>query len=47
MICTSIGKRGMYINCKHLDYIFHYSCKLEYKNDTFIHAPTLSWEEVK
>ena len=44
---TSIGKRGMYINCKHLYYIFRYLCKLDYKKDTFIHAPTLSWDEVK
>ena len=41
-----IGKHGMYINCKHLYYIFCYLCKLDYKNDTFI-APTLSWDEVK
>jgi hypothetical protein len=44
---TSIGKRGMYINCKHLYYIFRYFCKLDYKTDTFIHAPTLSLDEVK
>ena len=44
---TSIGKRSMYINCKHLYYIFGYLCKLKYKNDTFIYAPTLSWDEVK
>lgn len=44
---TSIGKRGMYVNCKHLYYIFRYFCKLDYKIDTFIHAPTLSLDEVK
>ena len=44
---TSIGKHGMYINSKHLYYILHYLCKLDYKKDTFIHAPTLNWDEVK
>ena len=44
---ASIGKRGMYINCKHLYYIFRCLCKLDYKKDTFIHAPTLNWDEVK
>ena len=44
---TSIGKCGMYINCKYLYYIFHYLCKLDYKKVTFIHAPTFSSDEVK
>ena len=44
---TSIGKRGMYINCKYLHYIFRYLCKLDYKKDTFIHSFTLNWDEVK
>ena len=28
---TSIGKCGMYINCKNFYYIFKYLCKLDYK----------------
>jgi hypothetical protein len=44
---TSMEKRSMYIYCKYLYYIFRYLCKLDYKKNTFIHAPTLNWDEVK
>ena len=44
---TFIGQRGMYINCKHVYYIFCYLCKLNYEKDTFIYTLTLSWDEVK
>jgi hypothetical protein len=44
---TSIGNCGMYINYKHLHYIFQYLCKLDYKKYTFIHVPPLSWDEIK
>ena len=44
---TSIGKHGMYLNCKYLYYIFYYLCKLDYKKITFMHALTFNWDEVK
>jgi len=47
MTSSAIGRRGMYVNCKHLYYVFRFLCKLDYKVDTFIHAPTLSMDEVQ
>ena len=44
---TSIGKRGMYINCKYFYYIFYYSCKLDCdshrpdKVNNYIHHPNI------
>ena len=46
LICR--WKAGLpYVNSKHLYYIFRFFCKLDYKVNTFIHAPTLSLDEVK
>ena len=47
MNSAAVGRRGQYVNCKHLYYIFRFFCKLDYKVDTYIHAPTLSLDEVK
>ena len=47
MNSSAIGRRGQYVNCKHLYYIFRFLCQLDYKADMFIHAPTLSLDEVK
>jgi len=44
---TSIGKRGMYKDCKYLYYIFRYLSKSDYKKDMFIHSPTLNLDEIK
>jgi len=46
MVFVSIGKRGKYINCKHLYYIFCYLCKVDFKKDKFIHAPSFNMDEV-
>ena len=46
MASASLGKRGKYVNCKHLYYIFRYLCKVDLKKDKFIHAPSLSMDEV-
>ena len=46
MLSTSIGKRGKYVNCKHLYYIFYYLCKVDFRKEKFIHAPSLSMDEV-
>ena len=46
MVSASIGKRGKYVNCKHLYYIFRYLCKVDANKDKFIHAPSLSMDEV-
>jgi hypothetical protein len=47
MDVASIGKRGQYINCKHLYYIFRYFCKMNCEDDKFIHSPSFSFNEVK
>jgi hypothetical protein len=47
MVVASIGKRGQYVNCKHLYYIFRYFCKMNYEDDKFIHFPSFSFNEVK
>jgi hypothetical protein len=47
MAMASFGKRGQYINCKHLYYIFCYFCKMNCEGDKFIHSPSFSFNEVK
>ena len=42
-----LGKRGIWANCKHLYFIFTVICNLQPASDVFIHAPTLSFNEVK
>ena len=44
---SSVGKRGAYVNCKHIYYVFRFFCKLDFDNDKFMHAPTLSFDETK
>jgi hypothetical protein len=44
MVEASIGKRGPYVNCKHL---FCYSCMMNCENDKFIHSPSFSFNEVE
>ena len=46
MISGALGKRLQWIYCKHVYYIFHYICKMDYKVDTFMHAPSYSYNEV-
>ena len=46
MISAALGKRGQWVNCKHIYYIFRYVCKMDYKEDTFLHAPSFSYNEV-
>jgi hypothetical protein len=47
MAVASIGKRGQYMNCKHLYYIYRFICKADVQKDSFVHAPSLSFNEVK
>lgn len=46
MSTTSLGKKGKWVNCKHLYYLLRYYCKLDYTRDAFMHAPTWSYREV-
>jgi hypothetical protein len=46
MAVASIGKRGQYVNCKHLYYIFCYFCKMNCEGDKFIHSPSFSFNQV-
>lgn len=40
------GKRGQWVSCKHMYYMFKYLCKVEYALDKFIHAPTFNYNKV-
>ena len=42
----SLGKKGKWVYCKHLYYVFRFLCKVDYGSDKFIHAPTYSYNEV-
>ena len=46
MMSGALGKRLQWIYCKHMYYIFCYICKMDYKVDTFMHAPSYSYNEV-
>ena len=46
MMSGALGKRLQWIYCKHVYYIFRYLCKMDYKVDTFVHAPNYSYNEV-
>lgn len=39
--------RGLWYNCKHLCYIFRMVCGMQLPEDLFVHAPTLSFNEIK
>ena len=47
MATKAIGKRGQWANCKHLYYFFIVICGLDSDLDTFIHAASFSFNEVK
>ena len=47
MATQAIGKRGQWANCKHLYYLFTVVCGLDSDSDTFIHAASFSFNEVK
>ena len=47
MSVKSLGKRPPWVPCKHLYYIYNAICNLEMHRDSYIHAPTLSFNEVK
>ena len=46
MMSGALGKRLQWIYCKHVYYNFRYICKMDYKVDTFMHAPSSSYIEV-
>ena len=47
MILKSLGGHGQWAYCKHMYFIFTVVCGLERKVETFIHAPSFSFNEVK
>ena len=47
MILKSLGGRGQWAYCKHMYFIFTVVCGLEGKVETFIHAPSFSFNKVK
>ena len=46
MMSGALGKWLQWIYCKHVYYILWYLCKMDYKMDTFMHAPSYSYNEV-
>ena len=43
----TLGKRCCWVYCKHLYFIFYVTCNLDQYQDTYIHAPSLIFNEVK
>lgn len=46
LLSSSIRKKGKYVSCKLLHFIFTKKMFCDLKVDIFIHQPTLSWNEV-
>ena len=46
MSSQALGKKGKWVYCKHLYYVFRFLCKVDYESDKFIHAPTYMQNEV-
>ena len=47
MATKALGKRGQWANCKHMYYLFTVVCGLHSETDTFMHAASFSFNEVK
>ena len=46
MMSGALRKRLQWIYCKHVYYILWYLYKMDYKVDTFMHAPSYSYNKV-
>ena len=47
MSSYALWKKGKWVYCKHLYYVFKFSMQpMNYDNDKFIHAPTYTHNEV-
>ena len=46
ILALAVGKKGQWVSCKHLYYVFKYLCKVDCATDKFIHAPTFSYIDV-
>ena len=46
MSSQALGKKGRWVYCKHLYYVFRFLCKVNYESDKFIHASTYTYNEV-
>ena len=46
MLSLAVGKKGQWVLCKHLYYMFKYLYKDDYANDKYIHAWTYNYNEV-
>ena len=45
ILSFEVGKRGQWVSCKHLYYVFKYLCKVDYATDKFFHVLTFSYNE--
>ena len=43
----ALGRRKAWMNCKHLYYVYRFHCRANAKDDKFIQAPSLSFNEVQ
>jgi hypothetical protein len=46
MSFQSLEKKGKWVYCKHLYYVFRVLCKVDYDSDKCIHAPTYFYNKV-
>ena len=46
MKSKTLEKKDQQRYCKHVYYIFQYFCKINYKVDVFMHAPSFNYNEV-
>jgi len=46
MSSHALGKKGKWVYCKHLYYVFRFLCNVDYESDKFIHASTYTYNEV-
>jgi hypothetical protein len=42
----ALEKKRKYVYCKHFYYVFRFLCKVDYKSDKYIDAPTCTYNEV-
>ena len=47
MSSGALGRRKAWVNCKHLYYVYRFYCKANAEDDKFIHASSLSFNEVQ
>ena len=47
MSTGALGKRKPWVNCKHMYYVYRFLCRANTEDDKYIHAPSLSFNEIR